>query len=49
MGLASLAVHSGFVGLGHVMGSALSDRAVVGVRYLAVGLLAALAVHLLLA
>jgi threonine/homoserine/homoserine lactone efflux protein len=49
MGLASLAVHSGFVGLGHVLGATLSDRAVVGVRYGAVGLLAVLAVHLLLA
>jgi threonine/homoserine/homoserine lactone efflux protein len=48
MGLASLAVHSGFVGLGHVMGSTLSARAVVGVRYAAVGLLVVLAAHLLL-
>ncbi len=48
MALASLAVHSGFVGLGHVMGATLSGRAVVGVRYGAVGLMALLAAHLLL-
>jgi threonine/homoserine/homoserine lactone efflux protein len=48
MGLASLAVHSGFVGLGHAMGSTLSPRAVVGVRYAAVALLVVLALHLLL-
>lgn len=48
MALASLAVHSGFVGLGHVMGATLSGRAVVGVRYGAVGLMAVLAAHLLL-
>lgn len=49
MGLASLVVHGGFVGLGHALGSTVSDGAVTGLRWAASGLLAVLALHLLLA
>jgi len=47
MGLASLAVHHGWIGVGHVVGSALPSGALRVARYVAAGLLLGLAVHLL--
>ncbi len=47
MGLASLAVHGGWVGVGHVVGSAMPAGAMRVIRYLAAGLLAGFALHLL--
>jgi hypothetical protein len=49
MGLASLFVHSGFVGLGHVLGATVSERAITGLRWAASAFLVQLALHLLLA
>lgn len=48
MGLASLAVHHGWIGVGHVVGSALPSGALRVARYVAAGLLLGLAVHLLI-
>lgn len=48
MGLASLAVHGGWVGVGHVVGSAMPAGAMRVIRYVAAGLLAGFALHLLI-
>lgn len=48
MGVASLVVHSSWVGVGHVMGTAVPPAALRALRYVAAGLLLGLAVHLLL-
>lgn len=48
MGVASLAVHGSWVGVGHVMGTAVPPAALRILRYIAAGLLLGLAVHLLL-
>ena len=47
MGVASLAVHGGWVGVGHLMGSAVPAAALRVMRYVAAGLLLGLSVHLL--
>lgn len=48
MGLASLAVHHGWVGIGHAVGAALPAGALRAMRYVAAGLLLGLAAHLLI-
>ena len=47
MGVASLVIHGGWVGVGHVVGTAMPDGAMRVVRYAAAGLLAGFAMHLL--
>lgn len=48
MGVASLLAHGGYLGLGHAAGSALSPRALGGLRLFAVALLVGFAAHLVL-
>jgi threonine/homoserine/homoserine lactone efflux protein len=48
MALASLAVHGGFVGLGHVLGATVPGGAVAGLRLAGAAFLVLLAVHLVL-